>query len=490
MGEATGQAWISKILAGLVSCICSPGCSGPESKEERGAEHKNHNPQKASPFDPIPDIRRTELVTERNLPVSVCYKLGGTLGQGAYGQVIAAKSKKTQMACALKSVPIEMYERDCKHEFVIAWKLVHPFIAQVYEVFQDSSHVRIIMETCEGGSLYDMVKASSPPKLHETQVVKYVWQMLSGLAYMHHHGFCHRDVKPHNYLLQTVRDNSPLKLIDMGFACPVQPGIPLTQRVGTVECSAPEVVKGSYDEKCDIWSIGIVIFFCCVGYCPFVADEAIECLRKVVKEPLKFEMRDWAQVSADMKAILTDMLTKDPFARPAACELAGSYAGWLLTEPAERERSSSKNCVATTASSSPGKPAQRERSSINSKNSVATTSVSSPGSDVTTAPSSLEMCHVASKESLEVCRSKESLQSIGSVSSKGSSIVKLFRHCTPEAPAEAENKEPLHGKARTKKQSWPRDLMKQARNGAQRISGRISGRRGRHFPFGRCADDG
>lgn len=430
------MACFGRPLAGLASCICSP--SG-QNKENHVVKTESRRP---SPLDDLPDIRRTDLVTQRDLPVALCYKLGGELGKGGYGQVIAAKSKKKQAwdNCALKSIPTEIYEVDCKHETIIAWKLVHPFIAQVYEVFQDSSHVRIIMEACEGGSLFEMVKASSPKRLHEAQVAKYVWQMLSGIAYMHHHGFAHRDVKPHNYLLQTTRDDSPLKLIDMGFACPIQAGILLTQRVGTVECSAPEVVRGSYDKKCDIWSIGVVTFFCCVAYCPFVGNTAVECLRKVVRDPPNFKSRDWSSASAQMRSIVEDMLTKDPLARPALRELAINYEGFLLRP----------DIVAAS---------------------------SSTRSD-TRAPS---------KETLpEACCSQdtqEGLKRVDSMSSISSATARLFRQCThlskstKSSLAKTESQEPSADElSKSSKNFWAGDMFKQARKGAQKISGRISRR--------------
>merc|ERR1719253_2328713 len=178
----------------------------------------------------------------------------------------------------------------------------------VYEIFQDCSHVRIVMECCTGGSLYNWVKASHG--LAEAQMMKLLWQMLAGIGYLHHHGFAHRDIKPSNYLFTTVSSDAVLKLIDMGFACPFKRGVPMTARVGTVECTAPEVARGSYDEKCDVWSVGIVTFFCMVAYCPFQAGPAEEVLRKVLRDQVVFKIDDWALVSREMIAIVKKMLTK------------------------------------------------------------------------------------------------------------------------------------------------------------------------------------
>jgi len=313
----------ARCLAGLASWIC------PATFRHFQMREKDEKEQNAIESTCLPshDLRRTELDVELSVPLFLRYTLGGAIGKGAYGSVLSAKCKRTQEACAVKSIPIDTYERDCQHELAISWRLVHPCIVRVFEVFQDNTHVHIVMERCEGGSLHRRVKTNGG--LAESLVMKYAWQMWSGIGYMHHHGFVHRDVKPANYLFADGSDDARLKLIDMGFATPYERGIPLTARVGTVECSAPEVIQGSYDAKCDIWSIGIVLYYCCVSYCPFNGPSAEEILLKILREDVQFPPQDWKVVGPMTRKIIFEMLTKDVAARPSAQQLSARYAGVL-----------------------------------------------------------------------------------------------------------------------------------------------------------------
>jgi calcium-dependent protein kinase len=137
-----------------------------------------------------------------------------------------------------------------------------------------------MMELCSGGTLSQMMKGKAMKALPFPLFTLYARQMISASAYMHHHRFAHRDIKPSNFMLHDTHVDSSLKLIDMGFACHVEVGVPLTLRIGTVECSAPEVIRGSYDEKCDVWSIGVVLYYCRVGIVHLRTMLLLKCVGK------------------------------------------------------------------------------------------------------------------------------------------------------------------------------------------------------------------
>ena len=97
-------------------------------------------------------------------------------------------------------------------------------------------------------------------------------QLVSAVSYMHYLGICHRDIKLQNILLETVDYENPhIKLIDFGFAFRFENALPMTTRCGTTYCTAPEVFRESYDERCDVWSIGVVTYVLLSGSRPFSA---------------------------------------------------------------------------------------------------------------------------------------------------------------------------------------------------------------------------
>merc|ERR1712050_50063 len=100
--------------------------------------------------------------------------------------------------------------------------------------------------------------------------------MLSAVAYCHYNLIAHRDIKPENFLFSNPDPRAPLKLIDFGLSKQFVKHVPMHSMVGTLNYSAPEVLMGKgYNEKCDVWSLGVVAFLCTTGFLPiYYSDEA------------------------------------------------------------------------------------------------------------------------------------------------------------------------------------------------------------------------
>jgi calcium-dependent protein kinase len=93
---------------------------------------------------------------------------------------------------------------------------------------------------------------------------------------------CHRDLKPENILLDSKNDNQ-IKVIDFGTSQKFEKGKKMTQTYGTAYYIAPEVLNQEYDEKCDIWSIGVILYILLIGKPPFDGDRDEDIIRAVKK---------------------------------------------------------------------------------------------------------------------------------------------------------------------------------------------------------------
>lgn len=146
-----------------------------------------------------------------------------------------------------------------KLEIDIMKQLDHPNIIKLYETFEDTRNVYLVMEICEGGELFDRIIEKG--QFSEAEARHIFTQIMHALNYCHKNKICHRDLKPENFLLLTKADDSPLKMIDFGLSKffdmkESAKALSMTTKAGTPYYISPEVLKGDYDESCDIWSAG------------------------------------------------------------------------------------------------------------------------------------------------------------------------------------------------------------------------------------------
>jgi calcium-dependent protein kinase len=126
---------------------------------------------------------------------------------------------------------------------------------------------------CEGGELYQAI--INEGCFSEQKAAKVVRQILSAIKHLHMRGICHRDLKPENIMIENKSSSKDplIKVIDFGLAKYFKSDeVNMNTRTGTPYYMAPEVLKGSYDESCDMWSIGVITYCLLCGYPPFNAD--------------------------------------------------------------------------------------------------------------------------------------------------------------------------------------------------------------------------
>jgi calcium-dependent protein kinase len=199
---------------------------------------------------------------------------------------------------------------------------------KLYEVFKDAKRVYLVMELCTGGELFDRIVAEAEKHgegqaFNEKGAANYMQQILGAMRYLHQHEFVHRDIKPENFLLQNKQDDAAIKVIDFGLAKKFKTGEspPMKTKAGTPYYVAPQVLAGNYDEKCDIWSCGVIAYILMCGYPPFYGDRDEDILRRVKRGDFDFPSPDWDDISGDGKDIIKKMLTMSPKDRPSAAML-------------------------------------------------------------------------------------------------------------------------------------------------------------------------
>merc|ERR550532_3804609 len=134
------------------------------------------------------------------------------------------------------------------------------------------------MECMEGGNLCD--RLAERRSFDEDEAANIVHQVLLAVAYLHAHNIVHRDLKLENLLLER-NDTTVLKLVDFGLATPFDYGLPMSDVCGSDYYMAPELLGGSYDEKTDLWSIGVIAYMLLTGSPPFQGTANFSVLKKI-----------------------------------------------------------------------------------------------------------------------------------------------------------------------------------------------------------------
>ena len=241
------------------------------------------------------------------------------LGRGAYGEVRKAVHLATNELRAIKVI----YKQDCHpdhqekifKEINVLRHLDHPNIVRIYEYFHTNRFIFIVMELITGGELFDRIVSAK--SLSERSAARYAEQIFQAVAYMHTQGFVHRDLKPENILC----DEDLIKLVDFGTSRAYNPRKNMTTTHGTPYYIAPEVLYHDYDERCDVWSCGVILYILLTGMPPFNGRNDEDILNAVQRGKCHFDLPEFANVSEPCIDLLRKMLTYNPKKRPSMQEV-------------------------------------------------------------------------------------------------------------------------------------------------------------------------
>lgn len=186
------------------------------------------------------------------------YKISKQLGDGTYGSVLKAINKASGEVVAIKKMKKKFYSwEECLQlrEVKSLKKLGHPNIVKLKEVIRENDELYFVFEFLDG-NLYELMK-DRDKLIPEAKIRNFIYQILQGLAYMHKHGFFHRDMKPENILIS----KDTLKVADFGLVREIRSRPPFTDYVSTRWYRAPEVLLRSttYNAPIDLWAVGAIM---------------------------------------------------------------------------------------------------------------------------------------------------------------------------------------------------------------------------------------
>ena len=244
------------------------------------------------------------------------------LGSGAFGEVWLAHHKDLDRDFAMKIIKKRKNrrndEKEILNEIEILKKLDHPKILKVVDFYSTLKKYYIITEYCHEGELFnEIIKVG---KFDEGQAAFIINQILKAITYCHKMNIIHRDIKPENIMITNREKNGCLqvKLIDFGTAKIFEKGHQENKYVGSSYYMAPEIIKRKYDEKCDLWSIGVIMYILLTGRPPFDGNDDDEILENVKKGVFDKSSYPYPLLSSQSKDLIDKLLQYDPKKRISA----------------------------------------------------------------------------------------------------------------------------------------------------------------------------
>ncbi|XP_015492261.1 MAP kinase-interacting serine/threonine-protein kinase 1 isoform X4 [Parus major] len=293
------------------------------------------------------------------------YKLTAELlGEGAYAKVQGAVSLQTGKEYAVKII-----EKNAGHSRSRVFREIETLyqcqgnknILELIEFFEDDTRYYLVFEKLRGGSILDHIQKRK--HFNEREASKVVRDIASALDFLHTKGIAHRDLKPENILCESPEKMSPVKICDfdlgsgvkLNSACTPITTPELTTPCGSAEYMAPEVVEvfmeeaTFYDKRCDLWSLGVILYIMLSGYPPFVGNCGTDCgwdrgevcrvcqnklFESIQEGKYEFPDKDWSHISSEAKDLISKLLVCDAKERLSAAQVL--QHSWVQGQAPER----------------------------------------------------------------------------------------------------------------------------------------------------------
>ncbi|QEU60259.1 Gin4/Kcc4 [Kluyveromyces lactis] len=253
------------------------------------------------------------------------WKLGSTLGVGSTGKVVMAYNETRGQQAAVKIISKSIFNAQgstiiggndpdvlpygIEREIIIMKLLNHPNVLRLYDVWETSKDLYMVLEYVEKGELFNLLVERGP--LPENEAVRFFRQIIIGISYCHALGIVHRDLKPENLLLDHKFN---VKLADFGMAALESKDKLLETSCGSPHYAAPEIVSGLpyHGFESDVWSCGVILYALLTGRLPF--DEEDGNIRNLLLKVQsgKFEMPGDDEISPEAQDLIARILTVDP----------------------------------------------------------------------------------------------------------------------------------------------------------------------------------
>src|SRR5690242_10913216 len=245
------------------------------------------------------------------------YRVERRLGSGGMANVYLAEDQELGRRVAIKILNdrhahdeqfVERFRREATH----AAALNHPNIVSIYDRGEAEGTYYIAMEFLDGRSLKELIVTRGPAPVHVA--IDYARQILAALRFAHRNSIVHRDIKPHNVV---VDDDGRLKVTDFGIArAGASQMTEVGSIIGTAQYLSPEQARGApVDPASDLYSLGIVLYELLTGTVPFTGETPVEIAMKHLQATPEPPSAKRPEIPPDLDKVVLRALAKNPAER-------------------------------------------------------------------------------------------------------------------------------------------------------------------------------
>ena len=292
--------------------------------QEIGAKANKENPNTFCASSTI-NLTNDIIVAQSKADPGLDYKKLNFLGEGSFAAVYRVQNRITDAVRAMKVINKSSTcsaedDKEILNEINILRTMDHPNILKIFEFYSNKESFSIVTELCSGGELFQEIVDKGPFSENYSAYVMY--QIFSAINYCHNMNIIHRDLKPENILIVDRDKNSypRVKICDFGTSRMVEKGAVQKKLVGSSYYIAPEVLKKHYNEKCDIWSCGVIMYILLSARPPFGGDSDSEIMERVATGKYDLESKPFNKISKSAIDLIQKLLIMDVNKRISAEE--------------------------------------------------------------------------------------------------------------------------------------------------------------------------
>ena len=279
-----------------------------------GADANKENPSSFCCFTPI-NVTNDLLVAKLKTNPEDDYKKIKFLGEGSFAAVYQVQNRYTDAICAMKIINKSSNsaedDKEILNEINILRCMDHPGVLKIFEFYSNRKSYSIVTELCPGGELFQQIIDKGP--FNEKYSAFVMYQLFSAINYCHKMHIVHRDLKPENILIVSKdQDGYPIiKVCDFGTSKIFEKGKIERKLVGSSYYIAPEVLKKKYNEKCDLWSCGVIMYILLSARPPFGGEDDNDIMERVAIGEYDLESPPFDKLSKNALDLIKKLLTMD-----------------------------------------------------------------------------------------------------------------------------------------------------------------------------------